>query len=159
MSSRKSARSAGGGDSARSRAQAAQVAARDLLIRIESRRSTESSVSVGVNRMFEQRARLHGAATSWRRSLAGGDEPILQLEARLDDALARRLEVESDLSIARGALEDADAELRSLDEKRVRRGAAGERSSRSDGYGAAGRAGDPGSARGDCRAVCRDADA
>jgi chromosome segregation protein len=51
--------------------------------------------------------------------LAGGDEPILQLESRLDDALATRLEVESELSIARGALEDADADLRSLDEKRV----------------------------------------
>ncbi len=56
---------------------------------------------------------------SWRQELAGGDEPILQLEARLHDALERRLEVESDLSVARRALEDADLELRGLDEKRV----------------------------------------
>jgi chromosome segregation protein len=105
--------------SARNRAQAAQVAARDLLIRIESRRSAESSVSVGVSRMLEQRASAARRRDELEAELAGGDEPILQLESRLDDALATRLEVESELSIARGALEDADAELRSLDEKRV----------------------------------------
>jgi chromosome segregation protein len=106
--------------SARNRAQAARVASRDLLIRIESRRSAESSVSVGMNRMFEQRASAARRRDELEAELAGGDEPILQLEARLDDALASRLEVESELTIARGALEDADADLRSLDEKRVR---------------------------------------
>ncbi len=104
---------------ARNRAQAAQVAARDLLIKIESRRSTESSVSVGVSRMGEQRASAERRRDELEAELAGGDEPILQLESRLDDALATRLEVESELSIARGALEDADADLRSLDEKRL----------------------------------------
>jgi chromosome segregation protein len=105
--------------SARSRAQAAQVAARDLLIRIESRRSTESSMAVGVNRMIEQRAQAARRRDELEAELANGDDPILQLEARLDDALARRLEVESDLSVARRSLEDADNELRGLDEKRL----------------------------------------
>jgi chromosome segregation protein len=104
---------------ARSRAQAAQVAARDLLIRIESRRSTESSMAVGVSRMGDQRAAAARRRDELEAELAGGDEPILQLESRLDDALATRLEVESELSIARRALEDADADLRSLDEKRL----------------------------------------
>ena len=104
---------------ARSRAQAAQVSARDLLIKIESRRSTESSVSVGMTRMTEQREQLVRRRDELEQELAGGDEPILQLEARLHDALARRLEVESDLAVARRALEDADIELRSLDEKRL----------------------------------------
>jgi chromosome segregation protein len=53
------------------------------------------------------------------RELAGGDEPILQLEARLHDTLARRLDIESELSVARRELEDADTELRVLDEKRL----------------------------------------
>jgi chromosome segregation protein len=105
--------------SARIRAQAAQMAARDLLIRIESRRSTESSMAVGVNRMVEQRAQLDRRRQELEAELSGGDEPILQLGARLDDSLARRLEVESDLSVARRALEDADIELRGLDERRV----------------------------------------
>jgi chromosome segregation protein len=103
---------------ARSRAQAAQVAARDLLIRIESRRSTESSMAVGVSRMIEQRAQAARRRDELETELSNGDEPILQLESRLDDSLARRLEVESDLSIARRSLEDADNDLRTLDEKR-----------------------------------------
>ncbi len=104
---------------ARGRAQAAQVGARDLLIRIESRRSTEASMTIGVNRMIEQRAQLARRRAELEQELAGGDEPILQLEERLHDALARRLDIESELSVARRELEDADAELRLLDEKRV----------------------------------------
>ena len=104
---------------ARSRAQAAQMSARDLLIKIESRRSTESSVSVGMTRMMEQREQLVHRRDELEQELAGGDEPILQLEARLQDALARRLEIESDLAVARRSLEDADIELRTLDEKRL----------------------------------------
>lgn len=103
---------------ARGRAQAAQVAARDLLIKIESRRSTESSVAVGVSRMIEQRAQAERRRDELESELASGDEPIVQLEARLNDSLARRLEVESDLSVARRALEDAENELRALDERR-----------------------------------------
>jgi chromosome segregation protein len=105
--------------SARARAQAAQVGARDLLIRIESRRSTEASMTVGIKRMTEQRTQLTRRRDELEQELAGGDEPIVQLEARLHDALARRLDIESELSVARRELEDADAELRALDEKRL----------------------------------------
>jgi len=73
---------------------------------------------VGVGRMGEQRAHAARRRDELEAELAGGDEPILQLESRLDDSLARRLEVESDLAIARRALEEADTELRALDEKR-----------------------------------------
>jgi chromosome segregation protein len=104
--------------SARSHAQKTQVAARDLMIQMESRRSTESSIAVGVTRMSEQRAQAARRRDELEAELAGGDEPIVQLEARLNDSLSRRLEVESDLQGARRALEDAYSELRSLDEKR-----------------------------------------
>ncbi|HVY79964.1 MAG TPA: chromosome segregation protein SMC, partial [Steroidobacteraceae bacterium] len=103
----------------RAEAQAAQMAARDLLIRIESRKSTESSVAVGLARMIEQRAQLEQRIAGLEKELANGDAPILELQNRLDDALARRLEVEAELSTARRALEDADAELRDLEEKRL----------------------------------------
>jgi chromosome segregation protein len=105
--------------SARSRAQAAQMNARDLLIKLESRRSTISSVSVGLTRMVEQREHVVRRRDELEQELAGGDEPILQLEARLNDALERRLEIEGDLGVARRSLEDADHELRQLDEKRL----------------------------------------
>ncbi|HEX5208380.1 MAG TPA: chromosome segregation protein SMC [Steroidobacteraceae bacterium] len=104
---------------ARGRAQAAQVAARDLLIRIESRRSTEASVRVSLGRMTEQRAQLEAHREGLEAELAGGDAPIVELEARLDESLARRLEVEAELGEARRALEEADTTLRSLDEQRM----------------------------------------
>ena len=104
---------------ARTRAQAAQVAARDLLIRIESRRSTETSVRVSLGRMMEQRAQLERHRAGLEAELAGGDAPILELEARLNESLARRLEVEAELGEARRAMEEADAALRALDEQRV----------------------------------------
>src|SRR6185437_2290521 len=104
---------------ARGRAQAAQVAARDLLIRIESRRSTEASVRVNLGRMTEQRAQLEGHREGLEAELAGGDAPIVELERRLDESLARRLEVEAELAAARRELEEADSALRALDEQRV----------------------------------------
>jgi chromosome segregation protein len=104
---------------ARGRAQSAQVAARDLLIRIESRRSTEASVRVSLGRMIEQRAQLERHREGLEAELAGGDAPILTLEAQLNEALARRLEVEAELAEARRAMEEADAALRALDEQRV----------------------------------------
>jgi chromosome segregation protein len=76
-------------------------------------------MAVGVNRMTEQRTQAARRRDELESELAGGDEPILQLESRLDDSLATRLEVESELSIARRSLEDADGDLRTLDEKRL----------------------------------------
>jgi chromosome segregation protein len=104
---------------ARARAQAAQVAARDLIIRIESRRSTEASVRVSLGRMVEQRAQLEQHRESLDAELAGGDAPILELDARLNQLLGQRLEVEAELGAARRALDEADAALRALDEQRV----------------------------------------
>ncbi|MGH8179856.1 MAG: chromosome segregation protein SMC, partial [Steroidobacteraceae bacterium] len=104
---------------ARGRAQAAQVTARDLLIRIESRRSTEASVRVSLGRTIEQRSQLEQTREALEAELAGGDGPILELEARLNEAVARRLEVEVELGAARAALEEADGALRALDEQRV----------------------------------------
>jgi chromosome segregation protein len=104
---------------ARARAQAAQVAARDLLIRIESRRSTEASVRVSLGRMIEQRAQLEQHREALETELAGGDAPIIALEARLNEALGQRLEVEAELGEARRALDEAEASLRALDEQRV----------------------------------------
>jgi chromosome segregation protein len=105
--------------SARARWQAAQLASRDLLIRIESRRSSESSMGVGLKRMADQRAQTQARGTELEDALADGDMPILELESRLKDFLARRLEIETELATERRALEEADGALRALDEKRL----------------------------------------
>ena len=104
---------------ARQRAQAAQVAARDLIIRSESRRSQEASVATGLGRMLEQRAQVAQRCAELDSELAGGDAPITQLQATLDQLLARRLEVGAELDRARRALEDADAQIRDLDQQRT----------------------------------------
>jgi chromosome segregation protein len=103
---------------ARSAAEAAQLASRDLMVRAEGRRSTEGSMEVGLGRMREQREFALARIAELESELADGDAPVLELEGLLGGLLARRLEVESDLALARRALEDADAQLRALDERR-----------------------------------------
>jgi len=104
---------------ARSQAQSLQMSARDLHVRVEARRSTESSVGVGMDRMMEQRAQLLRRRAELEAELASGDEPILQAQARLGETLALRLTVESELALARGALEDTESALRGRDEERL----------------------------------------
>jgi len=103
---------------ARTHAQNKQVAARDLHVQVESRRSTESSVAVGLSRMMEQRAQIHRRRSELEEELASGDEPVIQAQARLGEALALRLTVEAQLAQAREALEAAELALRALDEQR-----------------------------------------
>jgi len=104
---------------ARARSQAAQITSRDLLIRIESRRSSESSMAVGLKRMGDQRAHTHTRGAELEAGLADGDLPIVELEGKLKDFLARRLEIEAELATERRGLEEADNSLRALDEKRM----------------------------------------
>jgi len=104
---------------ARAQVQAAQLASRDLHVQVEARRSTETSVAQALRRMLEQREQLTRRRAELDQELASGDEPILRLHARLNEALALRLTVEAELGVARGALEEAESALRSLDEQRL----------------------------------------
>ena len=104
---------------ARAAAQAAQMALRDMLVRYESRRSTHESMVTTASRLLEQRAQLQQRCEGLSAELADGDAPVHELQARLQQALDRRLEVEADLALARQALEDADRELRALEQRRV----------------------------------------
>ena len=104
--------------SARAAAQTAQLAARDLLVRAEGRRTAESSMTVGIQRASEQSSVLTAKVAELESELAGGEGPILELEGVLEGLLSRRLEVEADLGQARRALEQADADLRALEERR-----------------------------------------
>ena len=103
---------------ARGAAQTAQLALRDTLIKHESRRSTHESMLATAARLLEQRSQLLQRHESLSAELADGDAPVLELQSRLQSALDRRLEVETDLATARQSLEDADRELRGLDQRR-----------------------------------------
>jgi chromosome segregation protein len=104
---------------ARAQAQQAQLAAHDLHVQVEARRSTESSVALALRRMLEQREQLARRQAELDQELASGDEPIVRMQGRLGETLERRLSVESELGVARTALEEADGALRSLDEQRL----------------------------------------
>jgi len=105
--------------SARNRAQAAQLAARELVVRAESRRSAEGSMEVALERALEQRSQLDRRCEQLAQELSDGARPLEELEERLSALLSRRLDVESDLAAARRALDEADGELRALDERRM----------------------------------------
>jgi len=104
---------------ARTQAQTLQSSARDLHVRVESRRSTESSVAIGMGRMLEQRAQLTRRRAELEGELASGDEPIIQAQGRLGAALEQRLVVENELAGARTQLEETESALRRLDEERL----------------------------------------
>jgi chromosome segregation protein len=104
---------------ARSASQERQLAARDLHVQVEARRSTESSVQVNLGRMHEQRAQLLRRRAELEQELGSGDQPILAAQARLDAALALRLAVEAELAAARSALEECDDALRALEGERL----------------------------------------
>jgi chromosome segregation protein len=104
---------------ARTRAQAAQNELHDSRIALESRRSAQGSMVNALSRMLEQRGTLETQRASLERTLADGDAPIEQLQARLQDHLARRAEIETELATARRAVEEGDAELRTLDQRRL----------------------------------------
>jgi chromosome segregation protein len=76
-------------------------------------------MSVGLKRMADQRAQTQARASELESALADGDLPIVELEGKLKDFLARRLEIETELATERRALEEADGALRALDEKRL----------------------------------------
>jgi chromosome segregation protein len=70
-------------------------------------------------RMIERRAELQARRETLLATLEAADAPIAELELQLQDALARRLEVEVELADARRALEECEQELRALDERRA----------------------------------------
>jgi len=73
----------------------------------------------GLKRMSDQRAQTQARGTELEAALSNGDQPIIELEVRLKDFLARRIDVENELGTERRALEEADGALRELDEKRM----------------------------------------
>jgi chromosome segregation protein len=104
---------------ARARSQEAQLAMRDALIRLESRRSQRGSMEGSLERMLERRVQLEQRRATLAEGLTDGDAPVQELESRLQDALARRLEAEGELATARRQVEDAERELRALDQRRL----------------------------------------
>jgi chromosome segregation protein len=104
---------------ARAMAEAARAQVRDLLVQLEGRRSTESSLAGTLTRMQEQRTQLATRQQQLEAELSEGDEPVQRMVDQLNELLERKLEVEAELTAARRDMEGVDADLRELDEKRL----------------------------------------
>jgi chromosome segregation protein len=103
----------------RQRAQSAQLELRDALVRLESRRSGVGSMTTAIERLIAQRTELGNQQLelelTWQRS----ESPIQELERALQEHLAGRAQVETELATARRSLEGCDQELRSLEQRRL----------------------------------------
>jgi len=104
---------------ARSRAQLAQGRAREVLIQLEGRRSTEVSMGQALQRMQEQRDQVAQRLAQLEQELQEAEPGIETLQQHLDQVLARRLEVETELSAVRATLDAAEFQLRQLDDTRL----------------------------------------
>jgi chromosome segregation protein len=104
---------------ARNHAEVERNAAREVAIRVESRRTGHESLLAGIVRLDGQIAQFDARRTDLETQLATGEDSESQLRTTLEDALHRRVAVEEELAVARRAMDDVDANLRSLDEGRA----------------------------------------
>jgi len=105
---------------ARAAAGAAQQAARDLALQVESRRSSHASVGIALARVEQQLAGLVLRRDDLAAQLSQGEAPLQALDAQLEQALKARAQIESELQGAKAANDELDALLR---EREARRGA------------------------------------
>ncbi len=103
---------------ARERHAAETGAAQQVAIRVESQRSTLSTLRTSLERAAEQSRQLEARRIELERQLADGEEPFADLERQLHSFLEQRLAVERELGEARRAVEDAEASVREVDAQR-----------------------------------------
>ena len=90
-------------------------ASQQVLIRVESQRSTLSTLRTSLQRASEQARQLDARRIELEAQLADGEAPLADLERQLQSFLEQRLAVERELGEARRAVEAADAQVRELD--------------------------------------------
>jgi chromosome segregation protein len=109
---------------ARQRAEQDRNAAREVAIRVESRRTGQQSLLASLERLDGQIAQFEIRRTDLETQLGSGESAESELKSALEQALQQRVAIEEELSAARRQLEALDASLRELDERRARAEAA-----------------------------------
>jgi chromosome segregation protein len=89
--------------------------AQQVAIRVESQRSTLATLKTSLARASGQSSHLETRRADLLRQLSEGEAPFGDLERQLQQFLAQRLAVETELSEARRKVEGADARIRELD--------------------------------------------
>ena len=91
------------------------AAAQQVVIRVESQRSTLAALRTSLERASEQARQLEVRRIELDRQLTEGEAPQAELERQLQHFLEQRLAVERELGDARRAVEGAEAQVRELD--------------------------------------------
>jgi chromosome segregation protein len=105
--------------SARSQAQSDRGTAQEQAIAVESKRSALSSIRSGLERMRAQLIQLTQRRAELQQQLSGSDDPLADKEQELLVQLELRASIEIGLTEARRSLEEAEAQMRLLDEQRI----------------------------------------
>jgi chromosome segregation protein len=104
-------------EAARERARADRVAAHEIAIQVESRRSTRESAQVALERLRSQLESYSQRGNELAEQLASGTGPLEEQQLQLDRLLEERVGVESELGTARDQVQAAENQLRSLQEQ------------------------------------------
>ena len=103
----------------RARADEDRIAAHDLAIQFETRRSSKHSAAQSLERMQAQLEHFRKREGEIRRQLELSQAPMTDNKKRLEEQLAVRVEVERELGESRRHVEDVEQRLRDLDQQRM----------------------------------------
>ena len=103
----------------REQAQQDRQAAHDIAIQFESRRSSRESAAQSLERMQSQLRHFGNREAEIREQLDRSEAPLAENRKRLEQQLAVRVEVETELNAARRSVEEVENELRELDQARI----------------------------------------
>ncbi|MEJ1420973.1 MAG: chromosome segregation protein SMC, partial [Candidatus Sedimenticola sp. (ex Thyasira tokunagai)] len=92
--------------------------AHEIALRIESMRSSRTSLVQNLERMNSQLLHLADRREELSLALEEGEEPMLEQSEKLEIQLGLRVEIESELTQARKTLEEIDGSLRRLEQDR-----------------------------------------
>jgi chromosome segregation protein len=104
----------------RSQADEDRIAAHDLAIKFETRKSSKESAAQSLDRMQSQLRHFREREQEIRRQLEISEAPMAENKAELERQLQIRIAVEEELADARRKVESVENELRELDQDRMR---------------------------------------
>ncbi len=104
----------------RSQSNEDRQAVQNITIQFESRRSSKESAAQNLERMQRQLTQFKKRETEIREQLEMSETPITENRERLAEQLEARVDVEQELAEARKLVETVDAELRELDQQRMK---------------------------------------
>jgi len=104
----------------RAQAEEDRIAAHDLAIQFETRRSSKDSAAQGLQRMQSQLNHFQSREQEIRAQLEQSKEPLENNKADLERQLTVHVEIETELADARRRVENIENDLRELDQTRMR---------------------------------------